>query len=215
MILTESILDALSLMAIGFQNLDALYGTNGLSETHIQALKEAGTREVILALDNDDAGRRGAIKIAERLRKEAIVSRSIFPPCKDWNEYLVSKGSVEEKKAHIEGLIQEASLMSVTSSTLTFSYRNGRCHVKSDELSYQIVKTNDSSSFRVNIRVSLNTPSDGNLIKVERAPTLNPSSLGKEGAASLTMWIFSPPEAAPYSQAGSSGGSPKHWSRPR
>lgn len=167
MILTESILDALSLMAIGFQNLDALYGTNGLSETHIQALKEAGTREVILALDNDDAGRRGAIKIAGRLRKEGIVSRSIFPPCKDWNEYLVSKESVEEKKAHIEGLIQEASLMSVTSSALTFSYRNGRCHVKSDELSYQIVKTNDSSSFRVNIRVSLNTPSDGNLTKVE------------------------------------------------
>ena len=43
-ILTESIFDALSLMAIGFRNTDSLYGAGSLSAIHMEALEEAGIR---------------------------------------------------------------------------------------------------------------------------------------------------------------------------
>ncbi|VDB01170.1 DNA primase, partial [Olavius algarvensis spirochete endosymbiont] len=155
MILTESILDALSLMVLGFQNLDALYGAKGLTETHIEALKGAGTREVILALDNDEAGRRGALTIAERLRREGIRSRRIFPPLKDWNEYLRGSGPSEDKKAHIERLIRDATLMAAAPLGLTFSGKRGSCKATSNEISYKIIRMNEGASFKVNIRASL------------------------------------------------------------
>ena len=155
MILTESILDALSLMVLGFQNLDALYGAKGLTETHIEALKRAGTREVILALDNDEAGRRGALTIAERLRREGIRSRRIFPPLKDWNEYLRGSGPSEDKKAHIERLIRDATLMAAAPLGLTFSGKRGSCKATSNEISYKIIRMNEGASFKVNIRASL------------------------------------------------------------
>jgi len=57
MILTESIIDALSLMVIGFQNVDALL--NGLNDAHMEALRESGTREVVLPLITMMQGGRG------------------------------------------------------------------------------------------------------------------------------------------------------------
>ena len=111
MIWTEGIIDAISLMVLGFAGVDALYGANGLSQMHTQALKEGRTKEIILALDNDEAGRAGVSKLREQLKEQRLIIRVIFPPepHKDWNDFLLLEGSNQDKKRAIEGLIEAAS----------------------------------------------------------------------------------------------------------
>ncbi|MBF0197709.1 MAG: toprim domain-containing protein [Planctomycetes bacterium] len=52
-IITESILDALSLIQIGFSNVIPIYGTNGFTDDHRKYLREQGFNEIVFCLDND------------------------------------------------------------------------------------------------------------------------------------------------------------------
>jgi DNA primase catalytic core len=111
-LLTESIIDALSLIEIGFENVQALYGTNGFTEEHLEILKNdrvKGARPtVILALDNDEAGQRAAGLLKERLLSEGFRVKVISPYSgKDWNEALVS-GNL--KKEDLKALIEQAAV---------------------------------------------------------------------------------------------------------
>lgn len=109
-ILTESIIDALSLISLGFENTQGIYGTNGFTDEHLGALKDDRVKTVILAFDNDEAGRNASLKLKEKLLPEGftvkVVSPALLPllrsgeggrgdEVKDWNEYLVSGGSRE------------------------------------------------------------------------------------------------------------------------
>jgi DNA primase len=74
LILTESIIDAASVAPLPspqegetFETL-ALYGTNGLTDEHLLAIKKANPIEIILFLNGDEAGRRATEKHAEMLR---------------------------------------------------------------------------------------------------------------------------------------------------
>lgn len=90
-ILTESIIDALSLAQVGIQNVLASYGTGGVSEQFIERLVQARVAEVVIAFDADEAGRTAAGKIAKRLGEAGIRVRTIEPAgAKDWNELLVA-----------------------------------------------------------------------------------------------------------------------------
>jgi DNA primase catalytic core len=55
--LTESIFDAMALWQAGFKNVIALYGTGGWTADHEKLLREHGTTEVYLCLNNDEPGR--------------------------------------------------------------------------------------------------------------------------------------------------------------
>ena len=91
-ILTESILDALSFHQAGVSTAIPLYGTNGLTSDHLDMLKRESVKQVILALDNDAPGRKAAEAIAEKLSTLGIAVRvASFPSeMKDANELLVS-----------------------------------------------------------------------------------------------------------------------------
>lgn len=66
LILTESVLDSLS---IGMTNL-ALYGTNGFTAEHENAIKSlTKLEEIILFMDGDEAGRKAAGKLALKLHE--------------------------------------------------------------------------------------------------------------------------------------------------
>ena len=65
--LTESIFDAMALWQAGFKNVIALYGTGGWTADHEKLLRENGTTEVYLCLDNDDAGRAATAQLKEKL----------------------------------------------------------------------------------------------------------------------------------------------------
>jgi len=90
-ILTESILDALSFHQADIATAIPLYGTNGFTPDHLDLLKREGVRRVILALDNDDAGRKATASLREKLTAAAIAVRvASFPEgIKDANELLV------------------------------------------------------------------------------------------------------------------------------
>jgi DNA primase len=90
-VLVESIIDALSLLVIGVENVQPLYGTNGFTVEHLQMLKDDNVKMIVLALDNDDAGRKAAEKLKAKLLTEGFAVKTIFPKLsKDWNEELLA-----------------------------------------------------------------------------------------------------------------------------
>jgi DNA primase catalytic core len=72
LILTESVLDALSFLEAGIPNAIPLYGTNGWTPDHDALLEKHRIRRVLLALDGDEAGRRASVALATKLRARGI-----------------------------------------------------------------------------------------------------------------------------------------------
>jgi DNA primase len=87
-ILCEALLDALTFWSAGFPNVTAAYGIEGFTEEHIAAFRRHGTERVLIAYDRDEAGERGAAKVAEALMTQGIECWRIqFPKGMDANEY--------------------------------------------------------------------------------------------------------------------------------
>jgi DNA primase len=92
-VLTESVLDALSFHQAGVSIAIPIYGTNGFTADHLDTLKREGVKSVILALDNDEPGRKATASLKEKLAAAGIGVRvARFPDgVKDANDLLVSK----------------------------------------------------------------------------------------------------------------------------
>ncbi len=95
LILTESIIDGASLLQVNQiaenYSLLACYGTNGLTEEHIKAIKKLKQlEEIIFAFDNDTAGKEAITKYASLLLEEVPgIKISVLEPInKDINETL-------------------------------------------------------------------------------------------------------------------------------
>jgi DNA primase catalytic core len=95
LILTESIIDGASLLQVNQiaenYSLLACYGTNGLTEEHIKAIKELKQlEEIIFAFDNDTAGKEAILKYGKLLQEEVPgIKISVLEPInKDINETL-------------------------------------------------------------------------------------------------------------------------------
>ena len=68
--------------------MTSAYGVEGVTDELIEAIQAAGIRRVLIAFDRDEAGERGAAKLAERLMKLGIdCFRVVFPKGMDANEY--------------------------------------------------------------------------------------------------------------------------------
>ncbi|MEL6391588.1 MAG: toprim domain-containing protein [Bacteroidota bacterium] len=106
LVLTESVIDAASLV-YQERNMLAMYGTNGLTEEHKQAiLGLAKLEEIILALDADEAGRKAAVAISSELKKlrpGMKVTTIELPEGEDVNGYWVSQ---EDPVAAFEELFE-------------------------------------------------------------------------------------------------------------
>jgi len=87
-ILTESIIDALTFWVNGFENVTCIYGTEGFNDDHLEAFRTHKTQKVYLAYDRDKAGDRAAGRDAGRLQSHGIECfRVRFPAGMDANEY--------------------------------------------------------------------------------------------------------------------------------
>ena len=87
-IMTESVIDALTFWVNGFENVTCIYGTEGFTDDHLEAFKAHRTQKVYLAYDRDKAGDRAATRDAERLQSHGIDCLRIrFPAGMDANEY--------------------------------------------------------------------------------------------------------------------------------
>jgi DNA primase len=92
-VLAESIFDALSFHQAGVAIAIPIYGTNGFTPEHLDLLKRERVKRVILALDNDEPGRRATDALREKLQAAGLSVRAVSFPAgiKDANELLVSR----------------------------------------------------------------------------------------------------------------------------
>ena len=173
-ILTESIIDALSLITLGLENVQATFGTNGFTEEHLTLLKHNRIKQVTLAFDNDEAGNEAAFKIEERLLAEGIRVKAIVPASpaslhvesslsgagdfliKDWNEYLLAGGTKQKIEEHIK---QAKIIKPEQSSSATISKDASGYTCTSGDVIYKITGVKDSfvSNLRINIRAECGT----------------------------------------------------------
>ena len=87
-VLTESIIDALSFWVNGFHHVVSAFGASGVTEEMLEAFKAHDIRRVLIAFDRDPAGERGAAGVAEKLAKIGIGAfRVLFPHGFDANEF--------------------------------------------------------------------------------------------------------------------------------
>lgn len=80
LILTESIIDALTLYNAGFKDVIPCYGVNGLTEDHLTLFTRHQTKEVYICFDRDDAGEQGAERIAGQLKEKNIEAYIVILP---------------------------------------------------------------------------------------------------------------------------------------
>jgi DNA primase catalytic core len=93
-ILTESLVDALTFFCAGFRNVTASYGTSGFTADHHEAFSRHGVLRVLLAYDHDAAGDTAAVKLATDLAAAGIECfRVVFPFGTDANDVAVSSPS--------------------------------------------------------------------------------------------------------------------------
>jgi DNA primase catalytic core len=87
-ILCEALIDALSFVAAGIENVTSAYGVNGVTDELLAVLTECGAKRVLIAFDRDEAGDRAAAELAPRLQALGLdVFRLQFPKGMDANAY--------------------------------------------------------------------------------------------------------------------------------
>lgn len=80
LILTESIIDTLTLYNAGFKEVIPCYGVNGLTDDHLNLFQRHQTKEVYICFDRDDAGEQGAERISSQLKEKSIDAYIISLP---------------------------------------------------------------------------------------------------------------------------------------
>jgi DNA primase len=94
LVLTESVIDAATLLQHTEEKVLALYGTNGLTDEHLKSLNNLPElEEIVLFLDGDEAGEKAVVKWAEVLRNrypKLTISQVATPEGEDVNGLVVS-----------------------------------------------------------------------------------------------------------------------------
>ena len=65
-ILCEALIDAMTFWCAGYRNVTAAYGIEGFTEDTWPRSSATACERVLIAYDRDEAGERGAAKLAER-----------------------------------------------------------------------------------------------------------------------------------------------------
>jgi len=96
-ILTESLIDALSFWESGFKNVTSAYGVEGFTEEILGAFSFHEVEKCYIAFDRDEAGDRGARRVAEKLMAAGVECfRVLLPKGMDAND-VVRKMKPAEK----------------------------------------------------------------------------------------------------------------------
>ena len=87
-IVCEALIDALTFWCAGYRNVTSAYGIEGITEELIEALAASKAKRILIAFDRDEAGERGALKLAEKVMALGLEAwRIVFPKGMDANEY--------------------------------------------------------------------------------------------------------------------------------
>jgi len=90
-ILCEALFDAMTFWVAGHRHVITSYGVTGFTDAHRAALRAYGTERVLVAYDGDEAGERGAERVAEELTRMGIECYRVhFPRGLDANAYALA-----------------------------------------------------------------------------------------------------------------------------
>jgi DNA primase catalytic core len=96
-ILCEALLDAMTFWVAGHRHVITSYGVSGFTDAHRAALRTYGTERVLIAYDGDEAGERGAERVAEELVRMGIECYRVhFPRGLDANAYALAHPPASE-----------------------------------------------------------------------------------------------------------------------
>jgi len=192
-LLTESVIDALTLYDQGFTNVIPCYGVNGLTDDHLFLFNSI--KEAYLCFDSDQAGKDGAAKTAEQLKIKGITCYIVELLDKDINIFF-NRHTPEEfeqllKAANPESVEQSDSL-NKRKQTLyrqedhgfTVGYGNRQYQVKG----IQRGDTQLKATIKVSVDVSSTKPFELTTIDLY-------SSRSRHWFAKLCADLFAEPEA--------------------
>ena len=99
-ILTESIIDALTFWRAGMENVTCTFGTVNFTEELFTAIKAHKIESVRLAFDADEAGQKALKTVTHRLESIGVACYEVkFPWGSDANEYALNQGAEALKSA--------------------------------------------------------------------------------------------------------------------
>jgi len=108
LILAESVIDAASILPNITEGVLALYGTNGLTAEHLEAIKALEhLEEIVLALDGDEAGREATKQHGQTLHQSLSgvkITSLILPEGEDLNSMMVSH---EDRAGLLNSLLEQ------------------------------------------------------------------------------------------------------------
>ncbi len=89
LLLTESVIDAFTLIDNGLHDVMACYGVHGLTDALLSHFEKCNVKDVTLCFDGDDAGKRGIEKITAQLKEKGITVHAVqLPDGEDVNSFL-------------------------------------------------------------------------------------------------------------------------------
>lgn len=132
LILTESIIDALTLYNAGFKDVIPCYGVNGLTEDHLALFARHQTKEVYLCFDKDEAGEQGAERIKEQLKEKGMEAYIISLPDNPPSSPLKQMGDEGGIKLDVNVFFQSNPAAAATFEHL-LKAANPRASIRSDK----------------------------------------------------------------------------------
>jgi DNA primase catalytic core len=125
-ILCESVIDALSIMAMGYRNVAAVLSVNGMKDDLFEKIINSNIKKVFIAFDNDQPGNNAASSLAEKLIDHKIESyRITFDEGSDANDLLRKSENIETAKKKISELLENAPALKQIMDTPA-PYESGR-----------------------------------------------------------------------------------------
>jgi len=97
-ILTESIIDGLTLINAGIKNTIPCYGTNGFTDDHLILLKQNSVETVYLCFDADESGQKAMQGASAKLEAESIRTYPVqLPKTQDINDLFLLTANARER----------------------------------------------------------------------------------------------------------------------
>lgn len=164
-ILTKDIIEALSLMTIGFQNIICI--CDDIKFSHIQKLKENRVKKIIIAYGSNYSEQLRADLLKNMLVEECFTVRMIYPKGSDtWNEALLN-GMDKEYIKLIIGAEKEyrkdaSTWLSMTGASEKFKVKNenGLYIFLIDNITYQLAGIKDIYSNNLKIKIRIESEQD-------------------------------------------------------